>query len=347
MNRRALAALFALTVSCFAPQAGAVTSAELVSTMPLRYGRFKARIAMPAGDGIVGSFFLWKSGSEQAGMYWNELDFEKIKADCTMQLNSIFGNPHQDHVSIAAVPGTACVGYHTYAFEWAPDYIAWSVDGTEVRRDANAGAQVYVDNAKQGMLFDFNVWPGTTAFGGNFSAASLPVQEFISWIEYSAYTPGAGDAGSNFTLTWRDSFEGSTLKNDWTVGTWASPLGQSTHSPANVTINNGFAVLSLTADNATGFIGTPPADTGDLPSVSGTAGGGNAGAGGSAGSGGQANTAGAGTGGNLAGSGGSDANQSNSASCSCSTRPSRAHHLASLFAAFGLGFALRRRRTRR
>ncbi|HWZ87321.1 MAG TPA: family 16 glycosylhydrolase [Polyangiaceae bacterium] len=368
MNHRVIGCVLALATLCLAPAAGAVASAELYQTAALRYGRFEARILMPAGDGIVGSFFLWKDGSEQAGTFWNELDFEKINADCTMHLNSIYGNPHQNHGSVATVSGTACVGYHSYGFEWTPSYIAWSVDGAEVRRDTGTDAQVYVDNAQQGMKFDFNIWPGTPDFGGNFSASSLPVHEFISWIQYSAYTPGAGDGGGDFTQKWRESFESGSIPAGWAVGNWTSPSGLSTHSPANVTVTGGFAVLSLTADDATGFTGTPPVDSGDLPSAMGASGAAAGGASASAGAGGasangaaggdsggaanagvsgsMANAAGSGAAGGagMSGASGSGSNpSSNSSGCSCSTRPRREGPMGLWLAAIALGFALRRR----
>jgi hypothetical protein len=259
-----------LACLCCSPPAHAVASAEVYTTASYRYGRFEQRMQVAAGDGVVSSAFLWKSGSEMSGAYWNELDFEKINADCSLQLNAIYGLPSQGHASIVPLAtfglSDLCSAYHTYAYEWTPTYIAWAIDGKEVRRDTDAAtAQAYAQNATAGMQFHFNLWPGTTAFGGNFQPSELPVHQYISWVQYSAYTPGTGDGGGDFTLSWRESFENG-LPSGWATGNWVSPLQQSTHSPANVTVVNGVLVLSLTADGATGFTGTPPSDSGDLPS---------------------------------------------------------------------------------
>ena len=135
-----------------------------------------------------------------------------------------------------------------------------------MRRDTGAAAQAFADNATAGMQLRFNIWVGDATFGGTFSESSLPTYQFVSWAAYSGYTPGAGDGGGDFTLRWRESFEGG-LPAGWRTGTWASPLQHSTHAPANVVFTNGVAVLALTADGATGFTGTPPADDGDLPTV--------------------------------------------------------------------------------
>jgi hypothetical protein len=236
--------------------AHAVTSAELYTKPGYRYGRFEARINFPAGDGVVASFFLWKARSELASVYWNELDFEKLGADCELQLNSLHGLPESGHAS-TATGLSPCEQYHTYAIEWTPEYIAWFVDGSEVRRDTGAEAQVYADNAEEGMQFRFNIWPGTPAFGGTFSADILPLHQYVNWVRYSEYTPGA--TGGEFTPTWHESFDNG-FPPGYARGSWGSPLGQSTHLPTNVAVVGGVAVLSLTEDAAAPFAGVPPVD---------------------------------------------------------------------------------------
>jgi len=279
----------AATLLCAAaPAAHAVSSAELYPSASYRYGRFEARIQFPPADGVVGSFFLWKNGSEAPGTYWNELDFEKVRGDCALQLNSIYGQPQIGHETMAAGVAGLCAGYHSYVYEWTPDHIAWLVDGVEVRRDTGAAAQAYAANAVDGMQLRLNIWPGTAAFGGTFSPASLPQHEFVSWVAYSTYVPD--DAGGSFALSWRESFEGGRPRR-WSMGTWASPLQQSMHVAANVTFIDGVAVLSLTADDATGFTGTPPQDPGEQPTEQiPTAIGGAGGGGSSTGSGGSGGT---------------------------------------------------------
>jgi hypothetical protein len=76
-----------------ASAASAVSSAELYQNQTYTYGRFEARIQFAAGDGVISSFFLWKPGSEMAGTFWNELDFEKLGADCRLQTNPLYGLP--------------------------------------------------------------------------------------------------------------------------------------------------------------------------------------------------------------------------------------------------------------
>jgi beta-glucanase (GH16 family) len=218
-----------------------VSSAELYTSKSYGYGRFEARVRMAAGDGVVSTFFLWKDGSERAGTFWNELDFEKTGADCRLHTNPNFGLPLVDHSRIEPLMGNLCEDYHTYVYEWTPDYIAWSVDGTEVRRETGATAAAYADNAStQGMQIRFNIWPGDSTFGGTLDPAILPVSQHIDWVQYSSYADGG------FTVEMREDFNGATLPSGWLLGTWASSKNLSIHSPLNFSVADGSAVLSLT-----------------------------------------------------------------------------------------------------
>jgi endo-1,3-1,4-beta-glycanase ExoK len=247
-----VAAAVALLSTLASASASAVQSAELYRTEAVLYGRFEARIQFAPGEGVVSSFFLWKDGNSSTTS-WNELDYEKIKAACQLQTNIWSGTGTQS-AQLPSITADLCGGYHTYAFEWTPDYIAFFIDGTELRRETGSVVAQYTQNAAQGMAMHFNVWVGNSSFGGVLDPSILPVNEYIDWVQYSSYANGA------FQLQWREDFDGTTLPAGWAVGTWLSPYNLSMHNPANVNVVNGVAVLSMTADDATGFTGTPPAD---------------------------------------------------------------------------------------
>ena len=272
--------LAALVLGVLAPRAAsAVQSAELYRTDAYFYGRFEARLQFAPGEGVVSSFFLWKDGSSSTTS-WNELDFEKINAACRLQSNIWTGTGTQS-AEIDTPAFNICDGYHTYAFEWTPDYIAWFIDGNQIRKVTGASVAEYTQNASQGMAMHFNVWVGNSSFGGTLDPSILPVNEYISWAQYSSYANGA------FQLQWREEFDGATMPTGWAAGNWASAYNLSTHNPANVNFVNGIAVLSMTADGATGYSGAPPADSSD-GGVTYNDGGGTGGGGGQAGSPGQA-----------------------------------------------------------
>jgi len=251
-----------LTTTFVAPATwAAVKSAELYTGSSYQYGRFEARLKFGAGDGVVSSFFLWKDGSEKSGTFWNELDFEKLGADCHLQTNAYFGNPASVHNQTHAQAMNLCTDFHTYAYEWTPDYISWLIDGVELRRETGATATAYAENATAGMQIRFNIWPGDATFGGNFSPAILPVKEQIDWVQYSSFADGA------FKVEWRDDFEAATLGSNWLSGNWGSPKNLSTHDPGNIAIVDGNAVLSLTGDSASGGASGSGGSTGTTPTA--------------------------------------------------------------------------------
>ena len=273
MNRFGLAALGLLGVFLPARAAFATKSAELYTSAAYGYGRYETRMRVAAGDGVVSAFFLWKDGSEKAGTFWNELDYEKIGANCQLSTNALYGNPSANHSTKPTVSADLCGEFHLYSYEWTADYIAWSLDGKEIRRETGETAAAFAQNASAGMQIHFNLWPGDSSFGGNFSPSILPVHQYIDWVQFSSYANGA------FTVTWREDFNGSTAPSGWLTGDWGSPKNLSTHDPRNVNFLGGYAVVSLTADDATGPAGA----------VSGPGGGGTGGMGG-----GGANPSGAG-----------------------------------------------------
>jgi hypothetical protein len=266
----------------FSHLALAVSSAELYTATSYPYGRFEARARLAAGDGVVSSFFLWKDGSERAGTFWNELDFEKLGADCRLETNPIYGNPSANHSQRHALGLDLCGAFHSYVFVWTPEALVWLVDAVEIRRETGAAAQAFTNNASAlGMQIHLNLWPGNASFGGNFSPGILPVHQYVDWVEYSTYENGA------FTPAWREDFDGAALPEGWLTGSWGSPKNLSTHAPENVNFIDGYAVLSLTADNARGPAGATPTEGGAGGSSSATPGAGASNAtGGSNGSGG-------------------------------------------------------------
>ncbi len=270
MLRAGLSSLCVLATLGFSQVASAVASSEIYTSAGYGYGRFEARLKFAAGDGVVSSFFLWKDGSEVSGTFWNELDFEKVGADCHVETNAIHGNPVMNHSKSHPELVDPCGTYHTYTYEWTPDAIVWLVDGKEIRRETGAIATAYAQNATA-MQLRFNVWPGDATFGGNFSPNILPVHQYVDWVQYSAYENGA------FVMKWREDFNAASVPSGWLTASWLSPKNLSTHDARNVNFIDGHLTLSLTADNATGPAG---AMHGDTSGGGGMPGGGAAGAGG-------------------------------------------------------------------
>jgi len=204
----------AVAVLSWGESALADSSAELYTGESYYYGRVEARIRFAPGSGVVSSFFLWKDGSEVSGTYWNELDFEKLNADCHLETNAFFGNPGAVHVQKPVLSQDLCGEFHTYKYEWTPEYIAWFVDDVEIRRETGETATAYAENATAGMQIRFNIWPGNASFGGVFDPSVMPLYQYIDWVQYSAYADGA------FELEWREDFDAGTIPAGWLTGSW-------------------------------------------------------------------------------------------------------------------------------
>jgi len=201
-------------------------------------------------DGVISSFFLWKVNSWKPDYYWNELDFEKVglgwNGEGRLKLNLINGypGPNNNDNDVDTSGQRICKSFHDYGYEWTPDYVAWFMDGREIRRTTGGIIQEFNQAVDPGMQFRFNIWPGNPSFGGNFNPGSLPLYQYIDWVRYSSYS-GPG----NFTFEWQEDFDGDSLPADWSLGNWGSPLDRSTHRPENVIFTGGMAVLALTPES--------------------------------------------------------------------------------------------------
>lgn len=240
--------------------AKAYSGAELYSKGVVKYGRFDVRMRAVSGSGVVSSFFLYYNdsylGSPQP---WQELDFEIIgKNKDEFQSNIITGTAESKKTSEQLhKAANIAVSYHTYTYEWTPDYIAWLFDGVEVRR--STGAQVTACQQKD-MSYRFNLWiSDVPSWVGQFDPAILPVYQFINWVKFSKYTPGTGPNGSDFTKDWQDDFNQfeSTL---WAKGNWTFDGNIVDFSPDNIIVKDGYCIIGLTKAGVTGYSGTVPQD---------------------------------------------------------------------------------------
>src|SRR6188768_2796071 len=130
-------------------------SGELETKTRYGFGAFEARIRCAQGPGVISTFFLWKPDSEKApSVPWHEIDFEMGQAsgDYQTQIMTPGASPplyRTEHVVAHGLPARAYQAYFTYRIEWTPDYIAFFVDGNEVRRetDRNEFAVLFAKDA--------------------------------------------------------------------------------------------------------------------------------------------------------------------------------------------------------
>jgi endo-1,3-1,4-beta-glycanase ExoK len=275
--------------------------AEVFSQQLYQYGRLEIRMRMARGSGLVSTFFTFKNGSDAADTAWEEIDIEVLgKDDATgWQSNLITGagtritseQVHTETMSLAD-------DYHTYVVVWTPDFVAWELDGKEVRRSTSQ-----VQDLTNAHSLRFNLWPaGIPGWVGDFDDSVLPQYQFVNWISYSRYQDG------EFIHEWTESFD-TFDESKWGRGDWTFDESLADFDPNNVVVQDGTLVLALTREGMTGFSGQVPVDQDMMSGTGGASNGSEAGAGGAdSDAGGAASfggAAGAGTGGQVPDSSGS------------------------------------------
>ncbi len=238
-------------------QAKPYKGAEIYSNNSWLYGRYEIRMRVAKGGGILSTFFTYKNQSEVEGNFWEEIDIEvfgKNNAEI-WQSNIILGSTrptiqsHEDH-EVETSLGDA---YHTYVLEWTPDYVAWFLDGVEIRRITGTSTVTSLTNAQSARM---NIWASESVeWTGEWDDSVLPVYQFVNYIEYKAYN----STTKTFEGGWRDDFN-SFDETRWSKANWSFDTNRVDFVPENLVVKDGILVLALTKENQTGYTGTPPAD---------------------------------------------------------------------------------------
>jgi beta-glucanase (GH16 family) len=228
--------------------------AEYRTKMAFTYGRFEVRMKAANREGMLTSFFTYFDGTSTdpwSSSKWNEIDLEIMgRYNDNVQFNTITTG-QVNHVSHYPTTFSPHIDYHTYAFEWTPQYVAWFVDGIEVLRQTAS----HIATLTRPQKIMMNIWnPLYENWAGTLNPVSLPVFAYYDWVSYYAYTPGAGSYGTNnnFTLNWTDNFD------NWDTSRWE----KATHTwdgngcdfiQENAVFKDGKLILCLTNSTDIGF----------------------------------------------------------------------------------------------
>lgn len=218
--------------------------AEIYSKAAVKYGRFEMSMKAGQGSGILYTFFLYKSGSEQAGAFWEEIDLEIFGKNSTKSFQSniitdgVTGSNKMSE-KLHSFTNSLADTFHIYKIEWTPTYVAWFIDGKELRRDQTAQVAT-LTNAES---IRFNAWISSSAtWAGAFNPAVLPQYQLIDWIKYSSYVPATQDS---FKLEWTDDFTTFNTQR-WSKANWTFDGNLVDFSTNNAYTKDGMLVLALT-----------------------------------------------------------------------------------------------------
>ena len=160
------------------------------------YGRFEARMKLPASKGIWPAFWLLGNDIDSAG--WpqcGEIDImENIGAPSTIY-STLHGPGYSGKNAISAtypLPQNQAVdtGFHLYAVEWAPKDIEFFFDGKLIAHrtpaDLPAGAKWVYDHP---FFIILNLAVGGNWPGSPDATAAFPQQMLVDYVRVYSRTP--------------------------------------------------------------------------------------------------------------------------------------------------------------
>jgi beta-glucanase (GH16 family) len=188
-----------------------ITSARLVSQYKAEfaYGRIEARIKVPAGAGLWPAF--WSLGSNIGDVGWPQAGEIDIMESVGRVPNEVFGTIHGPGYSGGASFGgrhdfgiPVADAFHTFAIEWQPDRIDWTVDGMVYHSatPANVAPNQWVFNHPFFLIMNL-------AVGGNFGGPLDPNVAFPQsmLVDYVRVFQGP-DTAERFESTFIDDTPG-------------------------------------------------------------------------------------------------------------------------------------------
>lgn len=140
------------------------------------YGLYQTNMKPAKNTGIVTSFFTYTGPSDNTP--WDEIDIEFLGKDTTKVQFNYYTNGVGNHEYIYNLGFDASRSYHTYAFNWQRNFIAWLVDGKEVYR-------AYNNIPSHPGKIMMNIWPGTgvDSWLGAYNGAT-PIKAYYNWMAY-------------------------------------------------------------------------------------------------------------------------------------------------------------------
>ncbi|MGW2286249.1 ricin-type beta-trefoil lectin domain protein [Streptomyces phaeochromogenes] len=136
------------------------------------YGRVEARLKVPRGQGMWPAF--WMLGNDIGQVGWPNSGEIDIMENVGFEPSTVHGTLHGPGYSGSGGIGAAyslpggqafADAFHTFAIDWSPDAVTWSVDGNVYQRrtPADLGGRQWVFNKPFFLILNLAVggyWPG-------------------------------------------------------------------------------------------------------------------------------------------------------------------------------------------
>ncbi|MCX4530280.1 family 16 glycosylhydrolase [Streptomyces sp. NBC_00841] len=178
------------------------TAGKFTST----YGHIETRMKIPRGQGMWPAF--WMLGDDIGSVGWPNSGEIDIMENVGFEPGTVHGTIHGPGYSGSggigagyALPGDQAFAdaFHTFAVDWAPDSITWSVDGTVYQRrtPADLGGKSWVFNKPFFIIMNLAVggyWPGDPD-----GSTTFPQHLVVDYVHVT--TSDSGSDGTGGTIT--------------------------------------------------------------------------------------------------------------------------------------------------
>jgi beta-glucanase (GH16 family) len=217
------------------------TSARLNTSgkFAAQYGHVEARMKIPRGQGMWPAF--WMLGTDIGDVGWpnsGEIDvMENVGYEPSTVHGTIHGPGYSGSGGIGApysLPNGQAFAddFHTFAVDWAPDSITWSVDGNVYQRrtPADLGGKTWVFNKPFFLILNLAVggdWPGDPDGSTSFPQQLVVDSVSVTTSNTATGTAIRGLAGKCVDVAAANSANGTpvqlydcngTAAQQWTVG---------------------------------------------------------------------------------------------------------------------------------
>ncbi|MEL7190705.1 MAG: family 16 glycosylhydrolase [Pseudomonadota bacterium] len=153
---------------------------EVQSDKNYGHGYFEARIRAAHASGTVSGFFTYTG--PPFGKPWDEIDVEILGAKPREVMFTYYRDgKKKEHIHKLDYDATK--EFHTYGFDWQPEYIRWYIDG-EMVHEARGEELPLPTNTQKLMM---SLWGSKTLndWVGPFDPSELPTMMVIECASYS------------------------------------------------------------------------------------------------------------------------------------------------------------------
>ncbi|MFJ5303104.1 lectin [Streptomyces sp. NPDC088350] len=204
-----------------------------------QYGHVEARMKIPRGQGMWPAF--WMLGTDIGSVGWPDSGEIDVMENVGYEPSTIHGTIHGPGYSGSAGIGAAyslsggqafADAFHTFAVDWAPNAIKWSVDGVvyETRTPADVGGNTWAFNKPFFLILNLAVggdWPGDPNSSTAFPAQLVVDSVSVTTSDTAAGVAIKGLAGKCVDVAGANSANGTAVQlydcngsaaQQWTVG---------------------------------------------------------------------------------------------------------------------------------